>query len=130
MHTLRYGKSRQTDLAFDEATARVKERLKDAGFGILCEIDVAKTLKEKIGVDMEPYLILGACNPKFAHEALQQEPNLGLLLPCNVVVSQSGGRVEVSAVDARAMLSVTGNAGLGSIADQVTASLEAAIAAI
>lgn len=127
MKTLGYGKSQPTDISFDDAVAIVKARLKDAGFGVLCEIDVAKTLKEKIGVDVEPYVILGACNPRFAHEALQKEPELGLLLPCNVVVSQSAGRVTVSAVDARAMLSVTGNSGLNSIADQVSAALEAVI---
>lgn len=127
MLTTAYGRSRTTQLTFGEAVARIKERLKDLGFGILCEIDVAKTLKEKIGVDTEPYVILGSCNPKFAHEALQQEPGLGLLLPCNVVVAQKAECVEVAAIDARTMLSVTGNSALAPIAGQVTTLLWQAI---
>ena len=122
-----YGVSHPTQLQFADAVARVKDRLRDHGFGVLCEIDIAKTLKDKIGVDMEPYVIIGSCNPKFAYEALLREPGLGLLLPCNVVVAQRDGHVEVAVVDARAMLSITGNASLESVASEVSVLLEAAI---
>lgn len=122
-----YGTAHPSQLPFAEAVARVKDRLRDRGFGVLCEIDVAKTLKDKLGVDIEPYVIIGSCNPKFAYEALLHEPGLGLLLPCNVVVAQHNGHVEVAAIDARAMLSVTGNTSLESVAGQVSVLLEAAI---
>ncbi len=99
---------------------RVKDALKREGFGVLSEIDVAKTLKEKIGVDVPSKVILGACNPRFAHEALEVEPNLALLLPCNVVVTAtSDQRFSVSAVDARAMLAVVENPALDAVALEV-----------
>jgi uncharacterized protein (DUF302 family) len=117
-------------LHFADAVARVKDCLRDQGFGVLCEIDIAKTLKDKSGVDIEPYTIIGSCNPKFAHEALLLEPGIGLLLPCNVIVVQRDGQVEVAAVDARAMLSVTRNTSLEAVAAQVSVLLEAAIQAV
>ena len=127
---MNYGTSISTTLAFDEAVERAKGALKDQGFGVLCEIDVAKTMREKIGAEMEPYLILGACNPNFAYQALQREPELGLLLPCNVVVARRGDRTEIMAIDADAMLGVTGNADLKPIAAEVNARLREALAAI
>ena len=89
----RYTLSTTTELGFTDAVTRVREELANEGFGVLCEIDVQATLKQKLGIDREPYLILGACNPPLAHAALEAEPELGVLLPCNVVVYQQQGQV-------------------------------------
>ncbi len=120
---MNYGKSVLTRLSFDEAVEGVKARLRDEGFGVLCEIDVAKTLREKIGAEFRRYTILGACNPHFALEALQAEPQLGLLLPCNVVVQELPEGTVASAVDARALLSMADNPGLAGVADEVNVRL-------
>ena len=88
----RYALSTTTELGFTDAVTRVREELANEGFGVLCEIDVQATLKQKLGIDREPYLILGACNPPLAHAALEAEPELGVLLPCNVVVYQQQAR--------------------------------------
>ncbi len=93
-----------TSLSFDEAEEQIRSALVDQGFGVLTEIDVAATLKAKIGVDRTPLKILGACNPHLAHEALTIDPTVALLLPCNVVLEQSGDVVSVSAVDPRALM--------------------------
>ena len=127
MLTTTYTLSATTELGFDEAAARVRDELKAEGFGILCEIDVQATLKEKLGVDGEPYLILGACNPPLAHRALEAEPDLGTLLPCNVVVYRRGGETTVSAIDAERMLSIVGNSELTAVAAQVRAKLAAVV---
>ena len=121
--TLAYGRAVTTSLSQEAAIEAAKSELKAEGFGVLCEIDVANTLKEKIGAEVAPYRILGACNPQFAHQALQREPQLGLLLPCNVVVTQIAGRTTVSAIDARALLGVVKNDDLLSVADEVNARL-------
>ncbi len=118
-----YGRAATTRLAQDDAVTAVKAFLKDEGFGVLCEIDVAQTLKEKIGAEVPPYRILGACNPQLAHRALTQEPQLGLLLPCNVVVQQIEGATVVSAIDARALLGVVKSDELLPVADEVNARL-------
>ena len=106
-------------IPFPEAVERVRAELREEGFGILSEIDVQATLREKLGAEMEPYLILGACNPPLAHQALDTEPELGTLLPCNVVVYQRDGETHISAIDAERMLSIVDNDELAPIAAQV-----------
>lgn len=118
-----YTLTAHTDAGFAETVERARVELKEEGFGVLCEIDVQATLKEKLGVDDEPYVILGACNPPLAHEALSAEPELGTLLPCNVVVYRRDGRTHVSAIDAERMLSLVENDDLAPIAVQVRAKL-------
>jgi uncharacterized protein (DUF302 family) len=122
-----YTLSATTKLGFAEAAERVREELKAEGFGILCEIDVQATLKEKLNVEGEPYLILGACNPPLAHQALEAEPDLGTLLPCNVVVYQRGGETHISAIDAERMLSIVGNEALIPVAAEVRSRLAAVV---
>lgn len=119
--------SKSMDTSFEEAIEVVTEALKKDGFGVLTEIDVKETLKEKLDVDFKKYKILGACNPSFAHQALQKEDKIGIMLPCNVVVEESGGRVEVSAVDPIASMQAVGNDGLGDIAIEVQARLKSVI---
>ncbi len=122
-----YTLSATTALPFAEAVERVREELKVDGFGVLCEIDVQATMKAKLGVDGEPYTILGACNPPLAHRALEAEPELGVLLPCNVVVFVRDGETHVSAVDAERMLSIVGNEELTPVAADVRARLAAVV---
>lgn len=122
-----YTLSTTTSLSFDDAVGRAREELAAAGFGILCEIDVQATLKQKLGVEREPYLILGACNPPMAHAALEAEPELGTLLPCNVVVYQQQGQTRIAAVDAEQMLSIVGNDDLAPTATEVRRRLSAVV---
>ena len=122
-----YTLSTTTSQPFETAVERVRVELKAEGFGILSEIDVQATLREKLGVDEEPYLILGACNPPLAHQALTVEPELGTLLPCNVVVYQRDGETHISAVDAERMLSIVGNDSLASVAAEIRAKLAAVV---
>jgi uncharacterized protein (DUF302 family) len=123
----RYTLSATTELGFNDAVTRVREELANDGFGVLCEIDVQATLKQKLGVDREPYLILGACNPPLAHAALEAEPELGVLLPCNVVVYQASGKTHIAAVDAEQMLSIVGNDELAATASEVRRRLSAVV---
>ena len=116
-----YTLSTTTPLPFAEAVERVRDELAKEGFGVLCEIDVQATLKQKLDVDGEPYLILGACNPALAHLALTAEPDLGTLLPCNVVVYVREGQTHISAIDAERMLSIVGNSELSPVAAEVRA---------
>ncbi len=127
---MKYGHETVVEGNFEEVIDRTKAALAQRGFGVLTEIDVAATLKKKIGADMEPYVILGACNPTFAHQALQREPDLGLLLPCNVVVMQKGGKTYVKAIDAGAMLGVTGNTELVGVAGEVDSLLKETLGAL
>ena len=122
-----YTLSTRTELAFSEAVARVREELAREGFGVLCEIDVQATLKQKLGVDREPYLILGACNPPLAHAALEAESELGVLLPCNVVVYGQHGQTHIAAVDSEQMLSIVGNDELADTASEVRRRLSAVV---
>lgn len=115
--------AKQIHSGFDEAIARVTEELKKEGFGILTEIDVAATLKQKLNVDFRCYKILGACNPPFAHQALQAEEYIGTMLPCNVIVQEKAGGVEVAAVDPIASMAGVNNAKLAGIAQEVRARL-------
>jgi uncharacterized protein (DUF302 family) len=114
--------------SFDKTIETTVAALAEAGFGVLSEIDVAGTLKKKLNLDKPPYRILGACNPNFAHQALDMEQNLGVLLPCNVIVrQQTDGSVKVAAVDPLVQLSKTGNAALEPIAAQVRTLLQGVI---
>ena len=122
-----YGYSRTLDLAYDQAVEHTREALKAEGFGVLSEIDLKQKLKEKLGVDFRDYVILGACNPTLAYETLQQELDIGLLLPCNVIVYEFEGKTVVSAVDAAKMLSVVGNPKLESTAGKVNEKLHRVI---
>jgi uncharacterized protein (DUF302 family) len=123
----RYALTGETSLSLPDAVARAREELEAQGFGVLTEIDVQATLKEKLDIDGEPYVILGACNPSLAHQALEAEPDLGVLLPCNVVVYERGGVTHVSAVDAERMLSIVESDELGAIAEDVRARLAAVV---
>ena len=119
METKHYVIAGDTDLPFDEAVEKTRGLLQDAGYGILSEIDVKAKLEEKLGIEREPYIILGACNPPLARQGLDAEPDLGALLPCNVVVYEREGRTRVAAVEPGTMLSVVGNEELGPIAQRV-----------
>jgi uncharacterized protein (DUF302 family) len=123
-----YTLSGTTSLGFADAVARVRETLKEEGFGVLTEIDVQATLKEKLDEEMPPYLILGACNPSYAHRALTMEAELGALLPCNVAVYvQQDGTTRVSGVDPVAMLGIVGRTDLEPIADEIEEKIERAL---
>src|SRR5262245_57639864 len=121
--------SKTVNSLFDAVVAEVTARLKEQGFGVLTDIDVQSTLKARIGVDMAKYRILGACNPGFAHEALQIEDKLGVLLPCNVIVRETSDRkVEVASVDPVAAMERTGNPSLRSTSEEVRRRLTQVVA--
>ncbi len=118
----------ETELGFDEAVKKVTESMKEQGFGILTEIDAKKVLKEKLGLERRPYKILGACNPQFAHKAIDMEPEIGTLLPCNVLVyEKDDGTVAVSAMDPEAALKLVRNPTIEDIAKQVRKRIEKAL---
>jgi uncharacterized protein (DUF302 family) len=120
-----YHFSKVLGVPFDEAVSRVTEALSKEGFGVLTDIDVAATLKKKLGQDFRPYRILGACNPQLAYRALTLEDKIGTMLPCNVIVQQrEGGKVEVSAVDPVASMRAVDNPDLGEVAKEVRAKLK------
>jgi uncharacterized protein (DUF302 family) len=116
------------DLPFDQAIEKTVAALKSHGFGVLTRIDVQSTLREKIGAEFRPYVILGACNPRMAHEALKAEDKIGTMLPCNVVVQAIGGKTEVAAVDPVASMQAIDNDALGAIAGKVRDALKAVVA--
>ena len=104
---------------FEKVVEKVREVLKQEGFGILCEIDVKETLKQKLGVDSDDYLILGACNPPYAHSVLEESKEFGLLLPCNVVVYRDGGKIYVSAIRPTALAGFSESEVIRNIAGEV-----------
>ncbi|MEO8243488.1 MAG: DUF302 domain-containing protein [bacterium] len=119
-----------TGVSFAEADARTRKALGENGFGVLTEIDVAATMKKKLDVEMRPYLILGACNPKMAYQAIGIEPRVGAMLPCNVILRAVDGGVEVSAIDPVASMQAIENPALHAVAGQVRDLLAKAVAAI
>lgn len=122
-----YSFSKTLDGSFDDAVARVRAALADKGFGVLTEIDVQATMKKKLGEDMGSYVILGACNPKFAWKALEAEPRIGAMLPCNVIVREVDGKVEVAAIDPVASMQAVDNPALGEVAGPVREMLKAMV---
>jgi len=127
---MNYGMSRTINRPFDEVNAEVRAALAEVSFGILTEIDVQATLLNKIGVEIEPMVILGACNPNFAYRALQTEPSIGLLLPCNVVIRKTGAGVVVEMINPQMMAEITEGPEMAQIASEVTELLSAALASL
>jgi uncharacterized protein (DUF302 family) len=125
-----YGFGVQLDLPFDEAMSRTRAALKEQGFGVLTEIDVQLTLKEKLGVSFRRHVILGACNPPLAHRALTAELDLGLLLPCNVVLYKEGGGTTVKMMDPQAALGLVANPAIVPVAAEARDRLERALRAL
>jgi len=131
MSGMNYYLSRKVALDFDAAAAKLIEALKAEGFGVLTDIDIAATLKLKLGVDFRRYRILGACNPPLALKALTAEDKIGVMLPCNVIVQElAQGGVELAAIDPRAAMSLVGNPALVAVADEVAGRLGRALQAV
>ena len=127
---MKYGFSKSVSLSFDAAIEKVTAELQKEGFGVLTTIDIQATLKKKLNADFKKYTILGACNPPFAQKALQAEEEIGLLLPCNVIVYEKGGQSVVAAFDPMSMMKVTDNPVIEPIAAEVKKRLERVIAAM
>lgn len=125
-----YGMTAVIDRPFDQTLAAVREALAHEGFGVITEIDIKATLKTKIDVDVDEQVILGACNPRYAHRALQAEPSIGLLLPCNVVVRATDVGTVVEMIDPQMMVELTQNDQMSAVADDVAAALGRALAAV
>jgi uncharacterized protein (DUF302 family) len=125
-----YGYKKKVDMTYDEALTRTKEELQKEGFGVLTEIDVRATLKKKLDVDFDNYAILGACNPPLAYQALRVELDVGLLLPCNVIVYEMDGETFVSAIVPSVAMSMVQNEELGAVAVEVEQKLERVLDAI
>lgn len=122
--------TRRVDLPYAEALAKMKAMLRDEGFGVLTEVDVRATLREKIGVEFRDYTIIGACNPPLAHRALQADLSVGLLLPCNVIVYADGDGSVISVFDPEAGIGLAGSPGLDSVAQEARQRLERALNAV
>lgn len=120
----------ELDIPYDVAISRVKGALKDQGFGVLTEIDIRKTLKEKLDIDVDPQVILGACNPQLAHRALEIDPRVAALLPCNVVVRTENGRTVIDALDPKIIAEVPGNPALAPIAEEAGTRIQAVLDAL
>jgi uncharacterized protein (DUF302 family) len=127
---MKYGFSKTTEYSFEQAIEKVTEELKKEGFGVLTTIDVKDTLKKKIDVDFKKYTILGACNPKLAHSALQVEEELGLLLPCNVIIYEKNDKTVVSIFDPRVMTLVIENPEMKPVAEEVKTKLQRVLEAV
>jgi len=122
-----YGFSKTVALSYDETVSKVTDELNKEGFGVLTTIDVKDTLKKKLNVEFRRYVILGACNPPFAHKALLAEEQIGLLLPCNVIVYEKGGKTVVSAFDPMVMTKIIDNAAVVPVAEEVKTRLQRVI---
>lgn len=127
---MNYGMSRTINRPFDEVNAEIRAALAEQSFGIVSEIDMQATFKNKINVDIEPMLILGACNPNYANRALKAEPSIGLLLPCNVVIRKTDAGVVVEIINPQMMAEITEGAEMAQIANEVTEKLSAALASL
>ena len=125
-----YGITVRISAPFTDAVQRVRDALRKQGFGVLTEIDVQATLRAKLGEDMEPYLILGACNPSLAHRALTADRRIGLLLPCNVVIRTEAAQTVIEALDPQTMVTVAGRPSLQPVADEAATRLRAALNAL
>ncbi|MBC8495312.1 DUF302 domain-containing protein [archaeon] len=119
-----YGYNKQTNASFEETIEKTKEELQKEGFGVLTEIDVKATFKKKLGVEFDKYIILGACNPPFAYKALQVEKEIGLMLPCNVIVYEQEGKTVVSTILPTVAMSMVGNENLKAIAEEIEEKLK------
>jgi uncharacterized protein (DUF302 family) len=127
---MKYGLSKEVSLSYEKAVETVTEELKKEGFGVLTTIDVKETLKKKLDVDFDKYIILGACNPPFAHKALLAEEQIGLLLPCNVIVYEKKGRTIVAVFDPMSMTKMVENESLNIVAEEVAAKLQRVLNAV
>jgi len=128
---MKYYVARTVETAFDDAVGKIVAALKSEGFGVLTEIDVTATMKQKLGIDFRKYRILGACNPLLAHKALTAEDKIGVMLPCNVIVQENAaGKTEIAAIDPRAAMKRVGNPALAEIAQDVAGRLERVVAAV
>lgn len=127
---MKYGISRVLDVSYEDAVAKTRAALKEQGFGVLSEIDIRAAMKEKLDIDVPKHIILGACNPPLAHQALTAEPSISLLLPCNVTVRDVGGKTEVAMIDASQMMGFVGNPALEPVANQANEKLRKALEAL
>ncbi|MBL7056366.1 DUF302 domain-containing protein [Candidatus Woesearchaeota archaeon] len=127
---MEYGIKKEVSISYEGAVQKAREELQKEGFGVLTEIDVKATLKKKLDLDMDNYIILGACNPPLAHQALEAEQDIGLMLPCNVIVYEKDGKVYVSGVRPSAAMSMIENEKLAELASKVEEKMEKVISSI